>query len=309
MRESEKKINKLFEKYINDASNREEFDELLDLVGKGESDKTLHRLLKQEWNGEASRLNRNISYRWYGAAAVILLILTTTIFLWKREGGDATQVLSQQEGNDLLTDVTRLKLSDGSTVTLREGSWLNIDRSFDGSTREVSLEGEAYFDVAANPGKPFVIHTGKVKTTVLGTAFSIKANPAEPLITITVTRGIVKVEDEQTLLATLVADKQLVYNTQSNRVSEKNVDAGTITDWRSHNLIFRNSSFESIVQEISLIYDVTILFEDEALSQRQITASLDDRDPIETILNILCTAQRAYYVMEGETYVIKSLRE
>jgi ferric-dicitrate binding protein FerR (iron transport regulator) len=143
----------------------------------------------------------------------------------------------------------------------------------------------------------------------LGTAFSIKANPADPVITVTVTRGKVKVEDDKTLLAMLEADKQLVYNTKTNRVSEKTVDAGLASDWRSHNLIFRNSSFESIIQEISTIYDVTIVFEDESLSQRQITASLDDRDAIATILNILCTAQRAYYIMEGETYVIKSLKE
>lgn len=98
----------------------------------------------------------------------------------------------------------------------------------------------------------------------------------------------VKVEDDKTLLAMLEADKQLVYNTKTKRVTEKRVDAGIKSDWRSHHLIFRNSSFESIVQEISSIYEVTILFENEALKQRQITASLDDRDAIETILDILC---------------------
>ena len=308
MRESKKKVNELFEKYCTDACNREEFDELLDLVGKGESDNTLHRLLKQEWDTEAPRPIRKISSRWYSAAAVMLLLLTTTLFLWRR-GGDATHALSPQEENNLLSGITSIQLPDGSSVMLRDGSWLNVDSSFAGNTREVSLQGEAYFDVASNPGKPFIIHTGKVKTTVLGTAFSIKANPADPVITITVTRGKVKVEDDKTLLAMLEADKQLVYNTKTNRVSEKTVDAGIESDWRSHHLIFRNSSFESIVQEISSIYEVTILFENEALKQRQITASLDDRDAIETILDILCTAQRAYYVMEGETYVIKSLKE
>ena len=308
MRESQKKVNELFEKYRADACNREEFDELLDLIGKGEQDKTLHGLLKQVWGAEVPRSTRKISSRWYSAAAVMLLLITTTIFLW-RSGGDTTHALSQEEGINLLSDITSIQLPDGSRVMLREGSWLNVDSSFAGNSREVSLQGEAYFDVASNPGKPFIIHTGTVKTTVLGTAFSIKANPADPVITVTVTRGKVKVEDDKTLLAMLEADKQLVYNTKTNRVTEKTVDAGLASDWRSHNLIFRNSSFESIIQEISTIYDVTIVFEDEALSQRQITASLDDRDAIVTILDILCTAQRAYYVMEGETYVIKSLKE
>jgi ferric-dicitrate binding protein FerR (iron transport regulator) len=129
------------------------------------------------------------------------------------------------------------------------------------------------------------------------------------VITVTVTRGKVKVEDEKTLLAMLEADKQLVYNTNSNRVVEKTVDAGKEVAWKSHSLIFRHSTFESIVQEISIIYEATIVFENETLKQRQITASLDDRDSIETILDILCTAQRTYYVMDGGTYVIKPLKE
>jgi ferric-dicitrate binding protein FerR (iron transport regulator) len=310
MKESKKEVNELFEKYSADACNREEFDKLLDLVGKGESDTMLHHLLKQEWDAEAPRPTRKISYRWQSAAAVILLLLTTTtaLYLW-RSGGDSTQVLSQQEGNDTHYGITRIQLPDGSTVMLRDGSWLKMKSSFEGDTREVSLQGEAFFDVASNPGKPFIIHTGKVKTTVLGTSFSIKANPADPVITITVTSGKVMVEDEKILLAMLEADKQLVYNTRSNHVTEKTVDARIVSDGWSHNLIFRNSTFESITQEISTIYEVTILFEKETLKQRQITASLDNRDSIETILDLLCTAQRAYYVKEGDAYVIKSLKE
>src|SRR5690554_920836 len=236
MRESKKKVNELFEKYRTDACNREEFDELLDLIGKGEQDKTLHGLLKQVWDAEVPRSTRKISSRWYSAAAVLLLLITTTILLW-RSGGDATHTLSPQEENNLLSGITTIQLPDGSSVMLRDGSWLNMDSSFAGNSREVSLQGEAYFDVASHPGKPFIIHTGAVKTTVLGTAFSIKANPADPVITITVTRGKVKVEDDKALLAMLEADKQLVYNTKTNRVTEKTVDAEMESDCGSHHLI------------------------------------------------------------------------
>ena len=305
MKKSEKKIDQLFEKYRNDASSREEFDELLDRVRRGEDDESLHRLLKKEWDAGAKRPARRMAYRWYSAAAVILLLVTTSIFLWKSVG-EATVAPDPQEESTLLSGITSIRLPDGSAVTLRDGSHLHMDRSFEGDTREVSLQGEAFFEVASNPQKPFIIHTGKVKTTVLGTAFSIKANPADPVITVTVSRGKVKVEDEMTLLATLEADRQLIYHTVSNRVTEKTVDAAVVSDWRSHHLVFRNSSFEQIVQEISAIYGVTILFEDDALRGRQITASLDDRDPIETILDILCTAQRAYYERQGDMYVIHS---
>src|SRR5690606_2859673 len=87
-----------------------------------------------------------------------------------------------------------LHLPDGSTVIVGVGSKLNYPSSFDSlRTREVYLEGQAYFDIRHNPQKPFIIHTGKVATTVLGTSFNIKAWPEDQDITVTVTRGKVRV--------------------------------------------------------------------------------------------------------------------
>lgn len=307
MTESKKETKKLLNKYLNDASSREEFDELMDVIRRGESDESFYRLLKEEWDVGAKQPSRVIAYRRYSAAIVILLLITTSIILWKN-GGEVSVTPAIQEDNLIVSGITSIKLPDGSVVTLRDGSRLNMDNSFEGDSREVSLHGEAFFNVVSDPHKPFIIHTGTVKTTVLGTSFSIKANPADPKITVTVSQGMVKVEDENILLAMLEADKQLVYDTGSNRVTEKTVDAGVELNWRSHDVIYRNSSFEQIVEELSAIYEVTILFEDDVLKERQITASLDDRDGIETILDILCTAQRANYERRGEVYVIK-LRE
>jgi ferric-dicitrate binding protein FerR (iron transport regulator) len=90
---------------------------------------------------------------------------------------------------------SRITLLDGSVVTLKDGSRLNLKNNFSGNTREITLEGEAFFEIAHNPKKPFIIHTGSVKTTVLGTSFSIKAIPGETSITVAVTEGKVKVED------------------------------------------------------------------------------------------------------------------
>lgn len=308
MNNSDKDIDKLFQKYLNNSSTREEFDVLLNAVREGDSDETLHRLLRHEWQAGASHQSRRSSLRWYSVAAIFIFLITTSIFIW-RGGGEAREDFASGTEVVAVLDVTSINLPDGSSVRLREGSRLDIDSLFDNNTREVSLMGEAFFDVASNPLKPFIIHTGKVKTTVLGTAFTIKANSADEVITVTVARGKVMVEDEGMLLATVDADRQLVYNTKSNRVTEKVVEVGEVLQWGSHNLIFRNSSFEQIVQEVSDIYGVTIIFEDDALKQRQITASLDDRDDIDTILDILCTAQRSYFEKVGDVYVIMSLED
>jgi transmembrane sensor len=308
MADSRKAIDNLFKKYLDNNCSRQEFDELLDLVDKGRNDDRLKELLEQEWNRGASRSFRQLSNRWLRVVAAVLLLLTVSLFI-RKEGNETVRSLVHRAEYSRVSGITRVKLPDGSTVMLRGGSRLNLDSSFAVKSREVTLLGEAFFDVVADPEKPFIIHTGKVKTTVLGTAFTIKANPSDPVITVTVTRGKVKVEDERSLLATLEADRELVYHTTSNQVTEKEADNNRETEWKPGKLVYRNSTFEEIVQEISLIYEVQVLFEEERLKHRQITATLDLQDSLESILEMLCVAQGANFVKDGERYLIKSQEE
>jgi ferric-dicitrate binding protein FerR (iron transport regulator) len=190
-------------------------------------------------------------------------------------------------------------------VALRENSRLDMRNNFEGNSREISLEGEAYFDIASNPDRPFIIHTGRIRTTVLGTAFAIKAIPGESLITVTVAKGKVKVEDGDNLLTFLETDQQLIFDIEYELSQEFMVDSEREVSWRPNELIFRNMSFGDIVRELSGIYSVGIVFESEQLKQRRITASLDRREPIEALLKILTTAQQSYFTLEEEIYVIK----
>ena len=209
---------------------------------------------------------------------------------------------------ELSTPVSSITLEDGSTVELREGSRLNQTvNTLNRNTREVALEGEAFFDITSNPNKPFIIHTGRVKTTVLGTAFAIKALPDETSITVTVTKGKVKVEDGARLLATLEANQQFTYNIDSEHAQEKWIDAENEVAWRSHDLIFRNIPFDNIVKRLAEVYEVTIVLETEELKRRRLTASFDDRDSIETQIKYLCSSQLTRYVVEEGVYVIKPL--
>ena len=122
--------------------------------------------------------------RWYlrvaAAAAVVLLLISAGYILFNShsETKPVYAVVAKAEivSPDRPTSYTRnLLLPDGSTIVLKAGSTVKYPDRFTGSTREVELRGEAYFDIAHNKAKPFIIHTGTVTTTVLGTAFNIKA--------------------------------------------------------------------------------------------------------------------------------------
>ena len=84
-------------------------------------------------------------------------------------------------------------LPDGSTVWLNAGSRLTYDSLYGTTLREVTLSGEAYFDVVKNPKKPFIIHTGKINIRVLGTVFNVKSYPEEQTIETSLIKGSIEV--------------------------------------------------------------------------------------------------------------------
>ena len=177
--------------------------------------------------------------------------------------------------------------------------------NFEGNTREILLEGEAYFDIISDPSRPFIIHTGRIRTTVLGTAFAIKAMPGESLITITVAEGKVKVEDGDRLLTFLETDQQLVFDIEYEFVQELIVEAERELSWIPNELIFRNMSFGEIVRKLSGIYNVEIMFANEQLKHQRITTSLDRRESIETLLKILSAAQQANFTSDEDVFIIQ----
>ena len=107
------------------------------------------------------------NFRWYAAAVILALVGMFTFFQYLFRN-DEVQLASK----DIKLEET---LNDGSVVTLNAGSKLSYSKIFKGEQREVKLEGEAFFDVAKDPDKPFVINTERAEIKVLGTSFNVEA--------------------------------------------------------------------------------------------------------------------------------------
>ncbi|WP_298734533.1 FecR family protein [uncultured Chitinophaga sp.] len=197
-----------------------------------------------------------------------------------------------------------ITLPDGSKVVLHAGSHLEYPRTFSGNVREVTLSGEAYFDIRQNSSSRFVINTGRVKTTVLGTAFNIKAYPGSNEIVVSVTKGKVKVEDGPNMLAVLNPDQQIVYNTEAATLAQRQVHALEEISWTRNDMVFESVPFETIAATISKRYHVNIHFNNEALKQCLVRASFSGTESLEEVLNVLCTVRNATYTIEDEARVI-----
>lgn len=202
---------------------------------------------------------------------------------------------------------SRIILPDSSAVYLGAGSKLRMPDLFTGNTREVELEGEAFFQVTKNPKKPFIIHTGSVQTKVLGTSFKIEAFRDMPL-TVSVATGKVRVDDyagdaKGRSLAVLTPGQKITY--QHGIAAAGKVDAADVASWKDARLVFRQRRLREITQELERWYAVRISYENERKAEESISISLQADVPLNSIMKVLSATGHFKYTIQGQKISIK----
>jgi len=240
------------------------------------------------------------------AAAVLFAICATGIFFLRNESSKkqtfAERTIKQKENR-------LVRLPDGSTVIVSAGSKLNYPSSFDGlAKREVYLEGQAYFDIKHNSSQPFIVHTGKLETTVLGTAFNIKAFPADMNIIVTVTRGKVKVSYQNRTLGTITSDQQISYNKENAIATQKMVNSDINIVWKEQDLLFTEVTVAEAAEVLEERFNVKISFSDEKIKSNRFTTTFMKSESLEQVLKIICEFNDAAYQYDKEkaTVIIRS---
>ena len=240
-----------------------------------------------------------------GAASVLLII--TAAFYYFLLPKQRTPEIASNKGpvhtESSVSYIRNLTLPDGSTVVLHSGSKLEFPASFDGASREVILSGEAYFDINHNPDKPFIIHTGKVKTTVLGTAFNIKADGKQ--VVVSVTRGKVRVENGSEVLAVLAPNEQVKFNLPEQKTIQQKVNATDIvTDWTKEDMVFNGISIGEIAGILSKRYGVNVLPGNESLKNCKIRASFSGTEKLEQVSSVICGIKNGKYEQREDGTIV-----
>ncbi|MEP6595095.1 MAG: FecR domain-containing protein [Ginsengibacter sp.] len=202
-----------------------------------------------------------------------------------------------------------LFLPDGSTVTLSPGSKLNYPSSFDGmKKREVFLYGQAFFDIKHNVSRPFIVHTAKLETIVLGTAFNIKAMPDETDITVTVKRGKVKVSDQNKTLGVITPNQQITYNLRKVSSTMKILDGDSYLDWKEQDLLLDNLTVAEAAKLLEERYKVKIIINEPSLGSQRFTTTFKKDESFEQVLKSICVFNGVVYKYNKEkTTVIISI--
>ncbi|ACU06203.1 FecR family protein [Pedobacter heparinus] len=252
--------------------------------------------------------SRQKLWGWLTAAASIILIAGVGLWLMRSEMRVPHAMEAKSSSVQARKDTTHkwIKLPDGSSVQLNYDSYLEYADSFEGKAlREVRLIGEAYFDIKHDAKHPFVIHTGKIKTTVLGTAFNISAYQASKAVTVTVTRGKVKVEDEDRTLAILTPDQQLAWSARLPEPVKAKVNAEVVLEWKKQDLIMDDITLMEAAQMITERYGVKVRFNNEKVKTCRFTAAFLNRNDINQVLNVVADITGARLTLENNIVTIE----
>ena len=304
----------LFNLYVNNNCSERERKEFLDLLADADNEAQVKRLMAALWNNvpdrnlsaeQSERIFQDIVskdqagfkqkhfFSWSKIAAAFVVAALGAAGLVYFQGFDFHKdqtVLQEIQGRPAPTFI---KLPDGSTVILKAGSVLRYADSFFENAREVFLEGEGYFDIVHNPSVEFVVHTGKLKTTVLGTAFNIEAYPDQKNITVTVKRGKVKVSDDKKIFAIVNPDQQITFDRHHDYAEQNTIDSRQVTSWVEKDIFFDDITMANAVDQLEKRFDISIHIGNEAIKNCRFTATFVKGEDLAQILRILCDFNNA----------------
>jgi transmembrane sensor len=244
-------------------------------------------------------------------AAVFIFLLAGSYFLYTLTVKPEISLNQITVPNGNRSQIT---LSDGSMVWLTNGSKLVYPEKFQGNTREVVLEGEAYFNVTHNEKKSFLVKIGEHRIKVLGTEFSVMAYPGDEIIQVDLVSGKVQMDistgkgDYQSYI--LKPLHSLIVDKTSGKLTQARITDGFYSYWQFGIYSFKDESFGSLATKIERIYGVEVIFEDEGLKQRTFTGTFSIDDNIYTMMEVFrrASARPFEYRMDKKRIFIKSVK-
>ncbi|HRP30945.1 MAG TPA: FecR domain-containing protein [Agriterribacter sp.] len=251
--------------------------------------------------------------QWWIAAAMLGLLFLGSRWLWV----NYAQPKQQKEVSEIFAArgvKSHLFLPDGSSVWLNSDSKIYYDKRFNGATREVTLDGEAFFKVVKNKKRPFIVHTSAIDIKVLGTSFNVKAYKTDPTIETTLITGSVEIENkiepgqskillkpkEKLIYSKLELD-QPVSSSEISKPEKTKKPSGVLvktlppgiadtafaeTSWVHNRLIYDGDSFSELAKKMERWFNVQIVFKNKAVSEARLVGAFED-ETIEQALQAL----------------------
>ncbi|MEX0770483.1 MAG: FecR domain-containing protein [Balneolaceae bacterium] len=259
---------------------------------------------KRKTLSEDSTYNRRSGFlKAFSIAAVFLIAALAGVLTLNNY-----QTVNQGEGEKIFRQVNldkgqraNMVLSDGTNISFNADTRVELPETFDRDKREVFLhEGEAYFEVAADPDRPFLIHSRGAVIRVLGTSFSVRSYPEDKTLQVAVKEGTVTlapVHDESNKL-TLTTRQLGLYSLADQRLSTEEIeDMDLFLSWTEGVLKFKDTPLTEVARQLERRYNVEIEFGSPELKKLRLTAEFKSRS-MNNVLNVLSASLGISYFEE-----------
>lgn len=268
---------------------------------------------------------RKVSF-WSGtykaAAAVLLLVSSLALLWWLSDKGSIVNSALVITENEIVKEFNNsnqpktIVLGDGSSIILKPQSSLEFPKIFELNYREVRLTGEAFFEVAKDAKRPFIVHADKLITKVLGTSFTIRAFENEKNVSVQVKTGKVSVYTESDAQANknkgnaqlegvlLTPNHQVIFLREEARMVKSLVDNPSIVNFSTtKNFEFHDTPLRDVFTALEQAYGIEIIYDEEVMQDCALNASLEDM-PLYDKLRLICKGVNAHYEIMDSHIVI-----
>lgn len=268
--------------------------------GRGRSPSYERRLREKRSPQRSRALSRFGLSRW----AVAAIIAVCAMGVWGLHGGPLLD-RGASGMRMITTDVgqrARITLGDGTRVTLNAESELTLPPEFGDRRRRVRLQGQAYFEVAPDKERPFLVHAGGSITRVLGTKFDVGAYPEDDAVRVVVTEGAVSVrsEREEAESSVRLRERQMAALSKSDQsVVRREVDPAPYLAWTEGQLIFTDAPFEEVARRLKSWYGLQVELAGATGNVDRLNAAFKD-EPVGEKLTVIAETLDLQYDREGK---------
>lgn len=238
-------------------------------------------LLKVKSRMSGNRHKRTMWWQWTQRAAAILFIPLLVALMLQYWGGNEQELAQIMEVKTNPGMMTSLTLPDGTLVYLNSESTLSYPSRFDNDTRNVTLQGEAYFEVAKNPEKKFIVSTShQSQIEVLGTHFNVEAYEKEDRISATLVEGkigFIYKSNDVSKKVLMDPGQKLIYDSKDNKVQLYVTSGESEIAWKEGKIIFRNTPLEEGLRMLEKRYNVEFIIKNDRLKGDSFTGTFTNQ--------------------------------
>ncbi|MNE24036.1 fec operon regulator FecR [compost metagenome] len=204
--------------------------------------------------------------------------------------------------------IKSVSMPDNSIIWLNANSSISYSNLYNTTKRELKLSGEAFFQVTKNHQKPFIVHSGNISTTALGTSFNISAYEKDQIVRVVLVTGKVAVDLKKSFnnekRVILTPGKMIEFENKNAKWTSSMINTNSVTLWRNNKLVFVNELLPDALRKLARHYHVNIRFNEEELSHLYFDGTFESTEEKERVLKTVLSIYGLTYKTTPNGYEI-----